>query len=134
MCCFLIQEAYSQLGKTAFLPYLLIRLLQQKQIVLFTLDGVRLYLFYHDQVYFGRIEDFTLTLPYCEKDGTFIWSLFDIKARMEPAELLLSSQCLPVQTASPDSSRYRIWTEQMSVMAPYIVIMPLWSREELVRG
>ena len=115
------------------LPYLLIRLLQQRQIVLFTVDGVRLYLFYHDQVYFGQIASFTLTLPESTKDDIFIWSLFDIKNREEPAEVLLRPQCLPVLTASPDGSEYRIWKAK-GTMAPQVVIMPMWGRDELARG
>jgi len=116
-----------------FLPYLLIRLLQQKQIVLFTMDGDRLYLFYHDQVYVGHINS-VLHLPERKRGDIFIWSLFDIKKREEPPAVLLRFQCLPVQTASPDEGRYKIWTKEESIMAPHIVIMPLWNREELVRG
>ena len=114
------------------LPYLLIRLLQQKQIVLFTVDGVNLYLFYHGQVYFGQTKS-TLALPERTKDDIFIWSLFNIKNREEAAEVLLRPQCLPVLTASPDGSQYRIW-RAMGTMAPQVVIMPMWSRDELARG
>ena len=117
-----------------FLPYLLVRLIQQKQYVLFTLDGVSLYLFYQDQVYYGHIQDFTLTLPRRTREGIFIWSLFDIKDRKEPSGLLLCPQCLPVQTASLDSNRYRMWTKQKSAKAPRIVIIPVWSHDELMRG
>ena len=45
----------SSSGKTTFLWYLLVCLLQKKQVVLFHLPGIRPLLFYHDQVHFGLI-------------------------------------------------------------------------------
>jgi len=121
------------LGKTTFLPYLLVRLLQQRQIVLFTLDGDDVYLFYDGEVHTGSTKR-TLTLPWCKTLNMpiFIWSLFDIALKREPPKTLLRGR--PIQTASPDSSRYEIWTKRASVLTPHIVVMPVWSRDELERA
>ncbi|KAF8525778.1 hypothetical protein BU17DRAFT_62351 [Hysterangium stoloniferum] len=117
------------LGKTLFLFYLLVRLLQQKQNVLFSLDGRQLFLFFHDAVYLAKAG--MDPIPPTAKPlspNVFIWSLFDISARQEPPFPLLSCYCFPVQTASPDPVRYKIWTKETTAL---IAGLPLWTREEL---
>ena len=122
-------------GKTLFLYYLLIRLLQRKQVVLFSPDGEALYLFYHDQVYYriggiGGI-DVPLPLPISNSSNVFIWSLFDIRLPEEPKRFLVTYPCLPVQTASLNSIRYKIWDKERM---PLHTGLPLWTRDELARG
>ncbi|KAF8522170.1 hypothetical protein BU17DRAFT_64501 [Hysterangium stoloniferum] len=117
------------LGKTLFLFYLLVRLLQQKQNVLFSLDGSQLFLFFHDTVYSAMAGmSPTPPTPKSSSPDVFIWSLFDISARQEPPFPLLSYHCFPVQTASPDPVRFKIWTKETK---PLIAGLPLWTREEL---
>ncbi|KAF8522168.1 hypothetical protein BU17DRAFT_45229 [Hysterangium stoloniferum] len=116
------------LGKTLFLFYLLVRLLQQKQIVLFSLDGDELFLFFHDAVYVADAGRRTVPPMAKSSSGVFIWSLFDISARREPQRPLLSRYCFPIQTASPDPIRYKTWTKLTTAL---IAGLPLWTREEL---
>ena len=122
-------------GKTMFLPYFLIRLLQYKQIVLFTVDGTRLFLFHVGEVW-TAIANPMLQLPLPRRPQKlslkqFVWSLFDIKASTEPEEMLIRQHCFPIQTASPDVSRYRRWSRKRNAT---ITGFPLWTRAELVQG
>ncbi|KIL59542.1 hypothetical protein M378DRAFT_169206 [Amanita muscaria Koide BX008] len=120
------------IGKTLFLYYLLIRLLQRKQVVLFSPDGEALYLFYHDQVYSTRVGSIDESLPLpLFNSNVFIWSLFDIRKPNEPERFLVTYPCLPVQTASPDPIRYKIWNKERM---PLRTGLPLWTRDELARG
>jgi hypothetical protein len=98
-------------GKTLFLYYLLVRLLQRKQVVLFSPNGERLYLFYHNEVYAVEMTALgeTLPNPISDSSNVFIWSLFDIQQPIEPTSPLVTYPCLPVQTASPNPIRYKIW-------------------------
>ena len=73
------------IGKTSSLFYLLVRLLQLRQVVLFTLDGEDLYLFYHGKVYTTTIallyttqREYRLPQPKSQTSEVFIWSLFHI--------------------------------------------------------
>ena len=119
-------------GKTLFLYYLLIRLLQRKQVVLFSPDGEALYLFYHDQAYYrvGGIDE-SLPQPISNSSNVFIWSLFDIHEPKEPKRFLVTYPCLPVQTASLNPIRYKIWNKERM---PLRTGLPLWTRDELARG
>ena len=101
------------IGKTFFQFYLLVRLLQLQQVVLFTLDGERLYLFYHGRVYTSYIAQLIsfqpeLQLPVPKTSNVFIWSLFNICEKQEPKPLLFKPPCIPVQTASPDPIRFKM--------------------------
>jgi len=77
--------------------YLLVELLVLKQLVLFTLDGARLYLFYHGKVYtisMSRLlaaqPGHRLPEPKTSSSRAFIWSLFDIRKQEEPELLLVT--------------------------------------------
>jgi hypothetical protein len=120
-------------GKTLFLYYLLVRLLQLKQVVLFSPNGKELYLFYHDQVYHrvGDINFFDTSFPQPKFSKIFIWSLFDIRAEKEPERFLVTYPCFPVQTTSPNPIRYKIWKKERM---PLCFGLPLWTRDELARG
>ena len=95
-------------GKNTFQCYLLVQLLQQKQVVLFSQDGEELYLFYHGTVYTVYI----MVLATVQRDlqfpthksqsssEVFIWSLFDIRGKKEPHTHALG---LPTVFASADS-------------------------------
>jgi hypothetical protein len=118
-------------GKTLFLYYFLVRLLQRKQVVVFSPDGRMLYLFYHNEVYVVGME-IALSLPKPKFDSNvFIWSLFDIREAKEPRKLLVSHPCLPVQTASLNPIRYKIWHKERM---PLLTGLPLWTRDELAQG
>ncbi|KIM49471.1 hypothetical protein M413DRAFT_407520 [Hebeloma cylindrosporum] len=121
-------------GKTLFSYYLLIRLLQRKQVVLFSPNGVVVYLFYHNEVYKARVGDLdgeaSLPKP-VSATSIFIWSLFDILKREDPAHFLVTYPCFPVQVASPDPARYAIWKKEHY---PLITGLPLWTRDELAQG
>ncbi|KAF8516548.1 hypothetical protein BU17DRAFT_92637 [Hysterangium stoloniferum] len=66
-------------GKTLFLFYLLVCLLQQKQNVLFSLDGRQLFLFFHDAVYSAKAGmDPNPPTAKSSSPEVYIWSLFDI--------------------------------------------------------
>jgi hypothetical protein len=95
-------------GKTLFLYYLLVRLLQQKQVVLFSPNSKKLFLFYHNGVYTASMNmldtgiGILLPNPVSYSLHVFIWLLFDIHKREEPETFLVAYPCLPVQTASPN--------------------------------
>ncbi|KDR66585.1 hypothetical protein GALMADRAFT_80659 [Galerina marginata CBS 339.88] len=136
-----IVTGQSGTGKTVFLFYLLVRLLQLKQPVLFSLNEHRLHLFYHDKVYkasTAAVENVELEwgLP-CPKvlrpdSYVFLWSLFDTRLQHPPKSLLTQYPCLPVQTVSGvDPIQYRSWEEERM---PLFVGLPLWTREELRKG
>ena len=120
-------------GKTLFLYYLLVRLLQRKQVVLFSQDGEQLYLFYHNEVYMTANEGRRVSLPkpISDSSNVFIWSLFDIYEQREPETFLVTYPCSPVQTASPNSIRYKIWDKEQF---PLHTGLPLWTRDELAQG
>jgi len=106
--------------------------------VLFTLDGARLYLFYHGKVYTIAMSQLLVARPGDRlpkrknlSSKTFIWSLFDIRKQEEPELLLVTLPCLPVQTASPHPSRYHIWDKTHH---PLHTGLPLWTRDELAQG
>jgi len=85
---------------------MLVRLLQWRQVVLFTLNGERLYLFYHGKVYTTTIQLLNaiepgqqLPKPKSWSSNVFIWTLFDIEKRKGP-EMLSGDTTV---FASPDS-------------------------------
>ena len=119
-------------GKTLFLYYLLVRLLQRKQVVLFSPKGEELYLFYHNVVYTADMGP-RVSLPNATSNfsNVFIWSLFDIRKTEEPWSFLITYPCLPVQTTSPKPSRYKTWRKEQM---PLLTGLPLWTRDELAQG
>jgi len=121
-------------GKTLLDYFILVRLLQLKQNVLFSIDGISLFLFYLGKVYRSSTSallgsESQLPEQICPK--VFIWSIFDIAKIEEPASFFFSNPCLPVQTASPDPGRYKIWAKECG---PMRVGMPLWTCRELELG
>jgi hypothetical protein len=69
-----------------------------KQPVLFILDGTRLYLFYHGNVYTISMSKLLATQPghrlpepKTSSSKAFIWSLFDIRKQEEPELLLVTT-------------------------------------------
>ena len=121
-------------GKTLFNCYLLVRLLQRKQVVLFSLDGEELFLFYFyfGEVYEALASEVKRKFPEPKSSsGVFIWSLFDIAEEKEPMKHLYNSPCFPVQTASHDPMRYKTWVKERT---PLMVGLPVWTRDELAQG
>ena len=58
-------------------------------------------------------EDPDVSLPNpLPSSNTFMWSLFDIREAKEPGNFLVSHPCWPVQTASPNPIRYKIWDKE----------------------
>ena len=125
-------------GKTLFNYYLLVRLLQLKQVVLFSPDGDVVYLFYGNEVFtvgMGVLAsqgiDVPLPRPISRSSNVFIWTLFDIRDTKGPAKFLTAYPCFPVQTASPNPVRYATWEKERFAL---LTGLPLWSREELAQG
>lgn len=126
------------IGKTMFQYYILVRLLQHKQIVLFTMDGEHLWLFYHDGVYMTTTASLVgvqpaeqLPVPKLLSSEVFLWSLFEIEGRNEPETFLVKRPCMPVQTASLGPSQYRTWEKERT---PLLTGLPLWTHDELMQG
>ncbi len=61
----------------------------------------------------------------------FLFGPYLIFWRGQPESPLLDRCCYPIQSASPDPSRYKIWSK---ARRPTIVGFPHWTREELVQG
>jgi hypothetical protein len=124
-------------GKTLFNYYLLVRLLQRKQVVLFSPDGKVVYLFYFTGVLRASMQGLAVlgvgdSLPYpISSSNAFIWSLFEIRDGKEPEFFLVSHPCFPVQVVPPDPSRYRTWRKER---LPLITGLPLWTRDELAEA
>ena len=122
-------------GKTLFNYYLLVRLLQRKQVILFSPDGERVFLFYDKEVYAVSMETLAggdVSLPNPESSSNvFIWSLFDIREPKEPKSFLVTRPCFPVQTALPNPDRYQTWEKERM---PLLTGLPLWTHDELVQG
>jgi len=111
-------------GKTLFLWYLLLRLLQKKQVVLLHANYED-FLFYHDGVYGTFRHTRARHLP-SPRSG-LIWSLFDLFPRERFPELAIDPQCFPVQCPSPNRDLYP-WRKQRG---PLYTVFPLWTIEEL---
>ncbi|KAI9511332.1 hypothetical protein F5148DRAFT_957840, partial [Russula earlei] len=119
------------IGKTLFLWYLLIRLLQDNQNILFIDDGGRAILFYLGNIYvlLGPLDGDDL--PENFKDG-FIWLLFDTPSPSSPIPLVANSPlCFPIQTPSPNPAHFSTWRKHRR---PLYTAFPIWSIEELRRG
>ncbi|KAI0790012.1 hypothetical protein C8Q75DRAFT_763582 [Abortiporus biennis] len=118
------------IGKTSFQYYILARLLQQKQIIVASLDGESVLLFYFNKVYYAS-SSFPGLLQYPVRSTsteTFLWSLVDTdKGKNEPAPGLQRNKFL-VQSASPNPERYKQWVKEKNAL---IYGMKLWTREEL---
>lgn len=98
--------------------------------MLFSLDGGKMVLFFHDTVYFA-VADWKIKLPTSPLHNVFIWSLFDVWAAAEPHLIFLSPQCFPVQSASLDPIQYRTWQKER---CPCFTIFPLWTHEDLLHA
>ena len=120
-------------GKTLFHYYLLVRLLQRRQVVLFSLYKEMAFLFYHNEVYTVNVNALDATvLPHpISSSDVFIWSLFDIHEPREPDNFLVTLPRFPVQTTSPDPIQYKTWEKQHT---PLLTGLPLWTRDELAEG
>ncbi|CAA7270214.1 unnamed protein product [Cyclocybe aegerita] len=127
------------IGKTTFLWYTLIRLLNRRQPVLFVRNW-HLILFFHDGVFttprsnLGRA--CLPTPPADEADEgrcrAFIWTLLELDgAQGEPETSLLEDPCFPVQASSPNPKRYSKWV-RVSNAAKWG--LPLWDKVELMQG
>ena len=120
-----------------FLWYLLLCLLQAKQVVLVHMPDIRPLLFFHDKVYlqpqptspeeaFEACE--TDLLPEVLVDDAFIWSLYDAEKRPDPPPLATCDRCFVVQTPSTRPSRTQ-WIQTRLCFRS--AALPLWTRQEL---
>ncbi|KAI0773494.1 hypothetical protein C8Q74DRAFT_761101 [Fomes fomentarius] len=116
------------IGKTAFLLYLLIRLLQHDQVVLLTLLPKSPLLFYRGRVWEAKRPPTKRMLP--KRSGNaFIWSLFEAN-KGDLAQTVYANNgrlLFPVQTPSV----YEGWSE---IRNPVVRAFPLWEPEELKQG
>ncbi|KAI0755618.1 hypothetical protein C8Q74DRAFT_1373396 [Fomes fomentarius] len=96
------------IGKTTFLLYLLVLLLQRKQVVLLTLDPSKpSLLFYHNR------------------------SLFEANRELLPECAYQAPILFPVQAPSPNPALYKSWRKKPN---PLLSAFPLWKREEFKQG
>ncbi|KAI9508357.1 hypothetical protein F5148DRAFT_918857 [Russula earlei] len=128
----IIFTGQSGIGKTHFLWYLLFRLLQDNQNVLFIVDLHGPILFYLGSIYAladpcPRHEH----LPENSKGG-FLWLLFDTPNASTPIPpVVYSSLCFPIQTPSPNRAHFSTWLKHRF---PVYTAFPIWSIEELRKG
>jgi len=92
------------------------------KIDLTPVDGRRtdLVLFDHGQVYRSPTSILLavrpeLRLPKPMASDVFMWSVSDIMQLREPEPFFYERPCLPVQTSSLDSVRYRTWSEEWNL-------------------
>ncbi|KAI0773478.1 hypothetical protein C8Q74DRAFT_1368075 [Fomes fomentarius] len=123
------------IGKTTFLLYLLVVLLQRKQLVLLTLVPSKPpLLFYHDGVYNAttspHIEHFPF--PNCERGAAvLIWSLFEANEECVPESAYSAPILFPVQASSPNPKLYARWRKERGAV---LSAFPLWGFDELKQG
>ncbi|KAI0712120.1 hypothetical protein C8Q76DRAFT_845017 [Earliella scabrosa] len=121
-------------GKTVFLWYCVIRLVQDGQVVLLHTPENSPLLFYHDTVYI-RGTDPSLDknpsnpLPIGAKEQMFIWSVFDLGDASQPPYLAIGEKQFFVQAPSPYSQLTQ-WMRGIYSFY-YAGALPLWTREEL---
>ncbi|RPD71207.1 hypothetical protein L226DRAFT_538333 [Lentinus tigrinus ALCF2SS1-7] len=112
-------------GKSLFLWYLLVCLLQKRQVVLLNLESKSPLLFYHGRVYTAQS---CSSLP--ETSCGFIWSLLDPHSGSSPPGST-DGPVFPVQASTPDEDLYREWRIRREAL---LTAFPLWSREEVDKG
>ncbi|RPD61541.1 hypothetical protein L227DRAFT_652307 [Lentinus tigrinus ALCF2SS1-6] len=124
------------IGKTTFLWFLLVCLLQKQQMVVMRMDETfeDVLLFHVDgHVYTAKnARRYPRVAKPEMKEQIFIWSLFDAgkdKAAAPPDMVL--TRMFPIQAPSPQYARYKEWSERRG---PLITGLPLWTRDELRAG
>lgn len=119
-------------GKRVFLFYLLVRLLQRRQVILFTLATGESFLFHNNGVYRADRTPSLHNLPIPEVGShVFIWSLFEARTEEVALSAALGSIRFPVQVASPRPQCYSRWRKERGAR---LTGLPLWTPEELRRG
>ncbi|KAI0782886.1 hypothetical protein C8Q75DRAFT_785750 [Abortiporus biennis] len=127
------------IGKTFFQYYLLICLLHENQVVLFTVGvgGRRTYLFFFDTVYTKIIQedsDGSNSESEFSKSTTdgFIWSLFDTRRQnREPSSHFVQKNMFVVQSLVNGNYLDLEWAKRRTAR---ICGMSLWTRQELEIG
>ncbi|KAI9513532.1 hypothetical protein F5148DRAFT_1278893 [Russula earlei] len=124
------------IGKTYFVWYLLIRLLQDNQTIVFVVDGESPILFYLDGIYVPKDPLYEEYLPHLPKNsrGGFVWFLFDISSPCSPIPSMVYSPSplfFPIQAPSPNPAHYSIWHK---FRRPLYTAFPIWTFEELKKG
>ena len=118
-------------GKTIFLNYVLVRLISARQVVLIC-DEYKTHLFYCGQVYSRSAGSGLEDLPECLQTQYFpIWALIDVDYQKQGPPFSRRSNIWPVQASSPNPVRWDAWRKQSQA---YVLGMPLWNKEELVKG
>ncbi|KAI0773476.1 hypothetical protein C8Q74DRAFT_1368072 [Fomes fomentarius] len=115
----MIFTGQSGIGKTTFLLYLLVRLLQLHQVVLFSIvPHEPPLLFYHDRVYEATTPNpSSRSLP--NPEGAFIWSLVDVtynSVALSKTYAYSSPSVFPVQTSSPNPDLYKSWSKHRTLL------------------
>ncbi|KAI0773488.1 hypothetical protein C8Q74DRAFT_760366 [Fomes fomentarius] len=121
------------IGKTTFLLYLLVVLLQRKQVVLLTLVPSQLpLLFYHDGVYKATRSPHIEHFPYPKSPvPVLIWSLFEANEERVPESAYSGPMLFPVQAPSPNPKLYARWRKDRGAV---LSAFPLWGFDELKQG
>ncbi|KAI0073422.1 hypothetical protein K474DRAFT_1774731 [Panus rudis PR-1116 ss-1] len=122
------------IGKTVFIWYMLIRLLQQHQMVLLHMPDNCPLLFFGERVY-ARVlsppplEQELRPLPKCVDEKVKIWSLVDVVAQQSPPPLATFETCFIVQAPPPNPEHYQEWLKTRPFT--FLGALPLWTRQEL---
>lgn len=110
---------------------MLICLIIKRKVIAFYSEG-KTRLLYDGHVYLAGTN---VELPPSFIKKQMIWCLIDSDASLSPPPPYLVSKkkdfIFPVQAASPNDVRYKIWTKEL---IPATFGMPLWSEEELKQG
>jgi hypothetical protein len=131
--CSSCQLTHPQPGKTLWLAYALVRLLNENKAV--TYHSVAGTFFFFENSVYSRILGQATVFPPCAS-ATFC--LIDLDRDKSPADTsfttdgTLVDKTFPILAASPNPSRYDTWRKQRRVVP--IEIMPLWKRYELKTG
>lgn len=138
-CAFLVTAHHvtltitSQPGKTLWLTYVLVRLLNENKAVAYY-SAAGTFLFFENSVY-SRILGQVTGFPPSE---SAIFCLIDSDRHKVPADTTfmtdrtLVNKTFPIMATSPNPSRYDTWKKQRGLVP--IEIMPLWKRYELKTG
>ena len=118
LSCISVRLRETFIGKTLFIWYLLVKLLNLGQVILLHVPGANV-LFYHDGVYGASADAYNYHFP-SPAAGSFIWLLFDLSPE----------ENVPVCVFHPNPSVYN-WRKQRG---PEYTVFPLWTLDELDRA
>ena len=115
-------------GKSYWLLYAMIRLIQQGNEPFMLYFTSQILLFYNDVVFQMNPLGVNITVP--SRKGHYMFMLIDTDLqRSPPPDICTSPNVFPVHAASPNPVHYSAWMGQYPEAVT--IGMPLWSYEEL---